>query len=84
MNIVASFPEPIEAWARVLKIQTKLHQWAIDDAARRFDDLWNLVCDPAVLMDAWQRVRSSTFRRLKAGRRKALALDARRPLSVLI
>ena len=59
MNIVASFPEPIEAWARVLKIQTKLHQWAIDDADRRFDDLWNLVCDPAVLADAWQRVRSN-------------------------
>ena len=59
MNTVASFPEPVEAWARVLKIQTKLHQWAIDDADRRFDDLWNLVCDPAVLADAWQRVRSN-------------------------
>lgn len=59
VNTVASFPEPIEAWVRVLKIQTKLHQWAIDDADRRFDDLWNLVCDSAVLMEAWQRVRAN-------------------------
>ncbi len=59
MNTAAPFPEAIEAWARVLKIQAKLHQWAIDDADRRFDDLWNLVCDPAVLADAWQRVRSN-------------------------
>jgi RNA-directed DNA polymerase len=49
VNTAAPFPEAVEAWARVLKIQTKLHQWAIDDADRRFDDLWNLVCDPAVL-----------------------------------
>jgi len=59
VNTAAPFPEAIEAWARVLKIQAKLHQWAIDDADRRFDDLWNLVCDPAVLADAWQRVRSN-------------------------
>ena len=59
MNTVASFPVAIEAWARVLKIQTKLHQWAIDDPDRRFDDFWNLVCDPFVLADAWERVRSN-------------------------
>ena len=34
--------------ARVLEIQTKLHQWATDDPNRRFDDLYNLVYDPAV------------------------------------
>jgi hypothetical protein len=45
------------AEVRVLRIQTKLHQWAIDDPGRRFDDLWNLVCDPAVLVVAWRRVR---------------------------
>ena len=39
--------EPDEAAARVLGIQTKLHQWAIDDPHRRFDDLYNLVYDPA-------------------------------------
>jgi RNA-directed DNA polymerase len=59
VNTIAPFPDAIEAWARVLKIQTKLHQWALDDPDRRFDDLWNLVCDPAVLADAWQRVRSN-------------------------
>jgi RNA-directed DNA polymerase len=59
VNTAAPFPDADEAWWRVLKIQVKLHQWAIDDADRRFDDLWNLVCDPAVLADAWQRVRSN-------------------------
>ena len=41
---------------RVLGIQTKLHQWSNDDGDRRFDDLFNLVCDPAFLMVAWDRV----------------------------
>jgi RNA-directed DNA polymerase len=48
-----------EAEERVLRIQTKLHQWAIDDPSRRFDDLFNLVCDPAFLMVAWARVRGN-------------------------
>jgi hypothetical protein len=43
--------------ATVLKIQTKLHQWATNDPDRRFDDLWNLVHDSAVLVEAWHRVR---------------------------
>jgi RNA-directed DNA polymerase len=47
------------ARARVLKIQTKLHQWAGSDPARRFDDLFNLVVDPAILAAAWTRVRSN-------------------------
>jgi RNA-directed DNA polymerase len=47
------------AWLWVQRIQTKLHQWAIDGPGRRFDDLWNLVYDPAVLVDAWERVRSN-------------------------
>ncbi|HEU4361777.1 MAG TPA: group II intron reverse transcriptase/maturase, partial [Mycobacterium sp.] len=41
---------------RVLKIQTKLHRWASDDPHRRFDDLFNLVADPAFLLVAWDRV----------------------------
>lgn len=41
---------------RVLKIQTKLHRWARDDPFRRFDDLFNLVADPAFLLLAWDRV----------------------------
>src|SRR6266852_9637887 len=48
-----------EAEHRVLGIQAKLHRWARDDAHRRFDDLFNLVCDPAFLLVAWVRVRSN-------------------------
>ena len=59
MNTDAPFPDADEAWWRVLKIQTKLHQWAIDGPDRRFDDLYNLVYDPAVLADAWHRVRGN-------------------------
>ena len=46
----------LQARRRVLKIQTKLHRWARDDPRRRFDDLFNLVCDPAFLLVAWDRV----------------------------
>ena len=48
-----------EARQRVLKIQTKLHGWARDDPHRRFDDLYNLVADPAFLLVAWERVRGN-------------------------
>jgi RNA-directed DNA polymerase len=48
-----------EAEARVLGIQTKLHRWATDDPDRRFAELFNLVCDPAVLLVAWRRVRGN-------------------------
>jgi RNA-directed DNA polymerase len=44
---------------RVLEIQTKLHRWANDDPHRRFDDLFNLVADPAFLLVAWDRVRGN-------------------------
>src|SRR5713101_6353036 len=48
-----------EAERRVLKIQAKLHRWARDDPHRRFDDLFNLVADPAFLLVAWDRVRGN-------------------------
>ncbi|MFJ9434825.1 reverse transcriptase domain-containing protein [Streptomyces sp. NPDC101490] len=48
-----------QAERRVLKIQTKLHCWARDDPHRRFDDLFNLVADPAFLLVAWDRVRGN-------------------------
>jgi RNA-directed DNA polymerase len=48
-----------EAEARVLGIQTKLHHRATDDPGRRFDDLFNLVCDPAFLLVAWRRVKGN-------------------------
>lgn len=44
---------------RVLRMQTKLHQWAVADRGRRFDDLFNLVADPAFLTVAWARVRGN-------------------------
>jgi RNA-directed DNA polymerase len=44
---------------RVLEIQAKLHRWAGDDPHRRFDDLCNLVTDPAFLLVAWVRVRGN-------------------------
>jgi RNA-directed DNA polymerase len=48
-----------EARDRVLEIQTKLHRWASEDSHRRFDDLFNLVTDPAFLLVAWDRVRGN-------------------------
>ena len=47
-----------ERWVR--EIQTKLHRWATSDPHRRFDDLYNLVCDPGFLLVAWDRVRGNT------------------------
>ncbi len=44
---------------RVLEIQTKLHRWASEDPHRRFDDLFNLVTDPAFLLVGWARVRGN-------------------------
>jgi hypothetical protein len=57
VNTDALWPDLDEAESRVLKIQTKLHQWSTDDPSRRFCDLYNLVCDPAFLVVAWNRVR---------------------------
>ena len=59
MNTGAPWPTPLEAEARVLRMQTKLHQWATDDPERRFADLFNLVADPAFLRVAWRRVRGN-------------------------
>jgi RNA-directed DNA polymerase len=63
VNTGVLWPAAGEAEARVLRIQTKLHQWAIDDPGRRFEDVFNLVCDPAVLVVAWTRVRGNRGRR---------------------
>ena len=59
MNTGDPWPDPYEAEARVLEIQAKLHQWASNDPGRCFDDLYNLVCDPAFLVVAWERVRGN-------------------------
>jgi RNA-directed DNA polymerase len=63
VNTDVLWPEVEWAEAQVLRIQTKLHQWATDDPGRRFDDLFNLVCDPAVLVVAWARVRGNQGKR---------------------
>ncbi len=59
MNTGAPWPDLDEAEFRVLTMQAKLHQWAKADPGRRFDDLFNLVCDPAFLVVAWGRVRGN-------------------------
>jgi RNA-directed DNA polymerase len=59
VNIGAPWPTLVEAKVRVLEMQTKLHQWATADESRRFDDLYNLVYDPAFLTVAWSRVRGN-------------------------
>jgi hypothetical protein len=57
VNIGDPWPDLDEAELRVHAMQTKLHQWAISDPDRCFDDLYNLVYDPAFLVVAWSRVR---------------------------
>jgi RNA-directed DNA polymerase len=59
VNIGDPWPDLFEAESEVLTMQTKLHRWATDDPDRRFDDLYNLVYDPAFLVVAWNRVRGN-------------------------
>ena len=59
MNTGASWLGPVEAESRVLAMRTKLNRWAATDPGRRFDDLYNLVYDPAFLVTAWRRVRGN-------------------------
>jgi RNA-directed DNA polymerase len=59
VNIGAPWPDLERAEPRVLRMQTKLHQWATSDPGRCFDDLFNLVYDPAFLVVAWSRVRGN-------------------------
>jgi RNA-directed DNA polymerase len=47
---------PAGSWSRVAGMQAKLHRWAAADPGRRFDDLFNFVCDPATLIVAYGRV----------------------------
>jgi RNA-directed DNA polymerase len=81
LNSAAPRPGSEAAQARVLGIQRKLHKWAEDDQERRFDDLRNLVCDPATLMVAWQRVRANRGSR-SAGVDRQNAYDIERRLGV--
>jgi hypothetical protein len=47
---------PMGSYRRVSEMQGKLHRWAATGDGRRFDDLFNLVHDPATLMVAFDRV----------------------------
>jgi RNA-directed DNA polymerase len=53
------WPDPVLAGVTVRSMQTKLHRWAGEDSSRRFGDLFNLVCDRAFLVAAWERVSAS-------------------------
>ena len=60
VNIGApDWPSAELAADRVRRMQITLHCWAREDPARCFDDLYNLVYDPAVLVDAFERVASN-------------------------
>ena len=66
-----AWPSDGEAFVAVRRMQNKLHCWAGADGARRFDDLYNLVCDPKVLAMAWERVAGNkgAHRRDRSGHR---------------
>lgn len=59
MNTGAPWPDLEEAEQRVHAMQSKLHHWAVKDPGRIFDDLYNLVYDPAFLVVAWNRVKTN-------------------------
>lgn len=48
--------DPVGPRQRVSEMQAKLHRWAAADPGRRFDDLFNLMHDPATLIAAFDRV----------------------------
>ena len=56
VNTEVTWLDPAWAESRVRRMQVKLHQWAVAGPGRRFDDLYNLVHDPATLTVAFARV----------------------------
>ena len=60
VNTGASLELPVGPRQRVSEMQAKLHRWAAADPGRRFDDLFNFVCDPATLLVAFDRVAGNT------------------------
>ena len=75
MNTSESWPDFDEAWSRVRRMQAKLHWWATRDPGRVFEDLHNLVSDPAFLVHAWERVHGN-----KGGR--TAGVDGVKPRSI--
>ena len=72
------WPDSDSAWATVRRMQLKLHRWAVDDPDRRFGDLFNLVYDPAFLVQAWERVANNTGARTGGVDRATVATIIRR------
>jgi RNA-directed DNA polymerase len=60
VNTGASLELPVGPRQRVSEMQAKLNRWAAADPGRRFDDLFNFVCDPATLFVAFDRVAGNT------------------------
>jgi RNA-directed DNA polymerase len=56
VNVGAPPELPVEPRRRVSEMQVKLHRWAVTDAGRRFDDLFNFVYDSATLIVAFDWV----------------------------
>jgi len=71
--------EMAAVFGRVSGIQAKLHRWAAADPGRRFDDLFNLVCDPAFLALAWDRVASNRGARTAGSDGRTAAAIAKDP-----
>jgi len=59
LNNDTPWPSVVDAKSWVLSIQRKLHRWSKTGSGRKFDDLYNLVCDRATLLAAWDRVKSN-------------------------
>ena len=51
-----AWPDDYTASVMVRMMQAKLRRWAGEDPSRYFGDLFNLVCDLAFLVHAWERV----------------------------
>jgi RNA-directed DNA polymerase len=73
---------PLGPSGRVLEMQAKLHRWATADSGRVFDDLFNLVHDPATLSVAFDRVAGNQGART-AGVDGLTAFDVERDIGTL-
>ncbi len=73
---------PLGSSGRVLEMQAKLHRWAMADPGRVFDDLFNLVHDPATLSVAFDRVAGNQGART-AGVDGLTAFDVERDIGTL-
>lgn len=85
VNTGVAWAEPEVADHGVRRMQIKLHRWASEDPARRFDDLYNLVYDPAFLAAAWQRVKTNAGARTPGVDRVTVAwIESRVGVSVFL